>query len=134
MAKSKSKAHLELENKMLRKAKRADGLTLVSLTFIRWGGAVLIAMFFYLAIEALAGKTTMGQLAVNLVSEFKVDRYAWQLATAVFGFYGWHQRNLRKITIERLQSHNQALEKRLDPDRSTSSLTAKGDTRPEDKP
>ena len=47
--------------------------------------------------------------------------------------YGIQQRKLRRDTVERLQTRNIELEKKIDQKRSSSKLTARGDTRPEDK-
>ncbi len=49
------------------------------------------------------------------------------------GVYGWKQRDLRKTTVERLQSRIKELELKLDSKRSSSHLTPRGDTREEDK-
>lgn len=47
--------------------------------------------------------------------------------------YGIKQSKLRKDTIERLQGSNKALELKVDPGRSSSKLTKRGETREGDK-
>lgn len=130
----KSKKELEFENKMLRRARRGEGLTTIVVTLIRWGGGVGIAFFFYLTIEALAGKSTESNLALKLVTDFNASDYLWKTLAAVFGIYGWNQRKLRKDTVQRLQGRNSKLETAIDPGRTSSRLTQRGDTRPEDMP
>ncbi len=46
--------------------------------------------------------------------------------------YGLYQRHLRRETIERTQGRIRELEKAVDNKRSSSRLTVRGDTRPED--
>lgn len=46
--------------------------------------------------------------------------------------YGRRESKLRKDTVERLQDRNCRLEREIDPKRSSSQLTPRGDTRPED--
>lgn len=133
MARNKTKGQLETELRVLRKARFSEGTVAVFLSVIRWGAIVLIARYAYMAIDTLAGKTTIAELFVQFFSQLEVStKISWVVAVGGFA-YGWKQRRLRKDTVERLQSRIQALEKRTDPGRSTSHLTPRGDTRPEDR-
>ena len=106
-------------------------------TACRWGGAAVIVYYLYKSVEAVAGRVTVANVDIAL------DPFAtrWPVrvclalgALGVIGsLYGWRERRLRRTTIERLQRRNQTLEKLIDPNRTSSELTPRGDTRPEDK-
>jgi hypothetical protein len=132
LANKKTKAQLEAELKVLRNARISEGFVHVFNNMIRWGAIVLIVRYGYLSLEALAGKSTLADVAINFLTNVNVSvTLAW--TAGVFGvLYGVKQRKLRKDTIQRLQSRIQALESQLDPKRTTSNLTSRGDTRPED--
>ncbi len=133
MARNKSKGQLEAELKVLRKARFSEGTVSVILSFIRWGAIVLIVRYAYLSIEALSGKTTLADIVVQFLSGVKVSvAIAWTFGIGGLA-YGWKQRKLRRDTVERLQKRIQALESKVDLNRTSSQLTPRGDTRPEDK-
>lgn len=101
-------------------------------TFIKYGFLTLIARYCYLGIATMAGKETIGNIAISLITNLTMNQW---MAYAIGGggiAYGTSQRSLRKSTVERLQSRNQELELRIDPNRTSSMLTTRGDTRPED--
>lgn len=133
MAKQKSKAQLETELRLIKQSRVGEGIILAVLSFIRWGSLVLIVRYIFLSIESLAGKITLTDIGINFLGEVKVSvALAWTIG--IFGaFYGLKQRKLRKDTIERLQLRNTDLETMIDSNRSSSKLTVRGETRPEDK-
>lgn len=47
--------------------------------------------------------------------------------------FGWRQNDLRKHTVSRLHEYQLLYEKSIDPKRTSSDLTQRGDTREEDK-
>ena len=103
--------HLRAQLDILRSANRSDSIVIVIRDLIKWGGICFIVYCCYLAVDSLAGRAT----------------------NAEFGFnYGKHQNNLLKDVIERIEKRNSILEKRLDPERSSSMLTPRGETRVED--
>lgn len=133
MANKKSKAQLEAELKVLRQSRFAEGTVQVLLSLIRWGALIFIARYGYLSIESLAGKSTLADIGINFLSDIKVSvAIAWSTG---FGgvIYGLSQRKLRRDTVERLQERIQVLEAEKDPARTSSKLTKRGDTRPEDR-
>lgn len=129
----KTKAELEVENRFLRNARFSYGLTAFFGTAVRWGCALAIVRYGYLSIEALAGQQTMANVGINVLGEMKVNQaLAWVLAVCGGG-YGAQQRKLRKDTVERLSERCRSLESKLDPKRTSSELSPRGD-HPEDVP
>lgn len=129
----KTKAQLEAEVQRLRSGSRSNAVVQVISQTIKWGGLCFLAWCFKESIEALAGKDTLSDIKIALLSDLNINQW---LAYAVGGggiVYGLSQRHLRKSTVETIQSRNQKLEKMVDPKRSSSNLTPRGNTRPEDK-
>ncbi|HFD32861.1 MAG TPA: hypothetical protein ENJ28_09180 [Gammaproteobacteria bacterium] len=133
MARKKSKAQLEAELRLLRKSRFTEGTVQVLLSLIRWGAIILVARYGYLSIEVLSGKNTLADIGINFLSNIKISvAFSWFVGVGG-AVYGLSQRKLRRDTVERLQGRIQMLEKELDPARTSSRLTKRGDTRPEDK-
>lgn len=102
-------------------------------TGIRWGAAVWIASFAAEAIASLAGLKTEANIVLNFLSSLTVSNaLAWSVAGGGV-LYGEAQRRLKGRTVERLQSRIEELETMIDPQRSSSSLTKRGETNPKDK-
>lgn len=128
----KNRIQLEAELKALRSSRTVDGAVVVLQSLLRWGGIVAIAWFTRLAVGDLAGQTTMADIGLDFLGKVEVSvALAWA-AGAAGGYYGYRQRKLRRDTVERLQKRVQELEKIIDRKRSTSRLTSRGETRPED--
>ncbi len=133
MASKKSKAELEAELRVFKKARTTEGIVQVFLNLIKWGAIVLLARYFYLAIVALAGKITLTDITIGFLGNLKVSiALAWGFGIGGI-IYGLVERKLRKDNIERLQGRIKTLEQAIDSRRSSSNLTERGDTRPEDK-
>lgn len=133
MSKNKSRAVLQAELNAVNKFRLSETISQVILSLIRWGGVVLIARYGALAIDSLAGKSTMADIGVNFLANVQVSvLVSWASGVGGIG-YGVYQRKLRKDTVERLQSRIQSLERKFDVKRSSSNITARGDTRQEDE-
>lgn len=133
MAKTKTAAELRAENKLLKRLGVAQAAAAIVNTIVRWGGSVLIARYAFLSIEALAGETTLASIGVNVLSDIRVSyALAWLLAGGGVA-YGVRQRTLRRDTVSRIQERNRDLEAARDPKRSSSRLTLRGETQPEDR-
>lgn len=118
---------------MLRKVRTSEGVVSVLNNLIKWGGVVLIGRYIYLAILALAGRATFADIGIKILGDARVSEgLAWLLSTGSVA-YGWHQRKLRKDTVERLQKRNQKFERQIDGGRTSSRITPRGNTRPEDE-
>ncbi|HWE48160.1 MAG TPA: hypothetical protein VG273_00110 [Bryobacteraceae bacterium] len=102
-------------------------------TLVPWAGAVLIAFIFYRSVQSLAGHYTFAQIGMNFLGDFKVS----EGLAYVFGgggvVYGIKHRKLHGDNLERMAGRIAELEKLLDSKRSSSRLTPRGKTRPEDK-
>jgi p-aminobenzoyl-glutamate transporter AbgT len=101
---------------------------------IPWAGVALIAYFAYLSIRVLAGQETFARIVVRFLADFRVNEYVAYLFGIGGIVYGLGNRKLRKDNIERMAQRIKDLESLLDPRRSSSRLTPRGETRPEDKP
>ncbi len=100
---------------------------------IPWGALIVIAYYLSGSINVLAGKYTFADIGFRVLSDIRVsDGVAYLLGGGGVA-YGLNERRLRRKTIERLSGRIQELEKRLDPRRSSSKLTRRGTTRPEDR-
>jgi hypothetical protein len=124
---------LRAENRILRKVKTSEGIVSIFNNLTRWGGAVLIVRYVYLMVLALAGHATFADIGLKILGDVKVsETVAWLFGSGSVA-YGWHQRKLRKDTVERLQERIQKFERQIDGKRTSSRLTARGNTRPEDE-
>lgn len=128
-----SRADLEAELRVLRRTKSSEGFVQVLNTFFRCTAWVLIAFFAYLGVDSLAGKITFANIGINFLSEVKTS-ISLSITVGIIGaVYGLKQRKLRRDTVEILQTRIKELESYIDKNRSSSKLTVRGDTRPEDK-
>ncbi len=101
---------------------------------ISMAGFVMIFSLIYLSIKELAGTTTAVHLDSNshiflhLLSKIGAERIIyWSICLGAI-LYGWLQRRLRYKKTENLQGRIKSLELQLDPNRTSSGLTPKGET------
>jgi hypothetical protein len=99
---------------------------------VPWGFGALIAFFAYLSIAILAGRYTFAQIGVNVLGNLKISESISYVSGLTGVLYGLKERRLRRKNIQRLSTQIQKLEKQADPNRSSSDLTERGTTRPED--
>jgi hypothetical protein len=93
-----------------------------------------IVRYGYLAVQALSGKQTAANIGVNVLANLSIsEALAWVLAGGSI-IYGQRQAKLRRDTTERMHGRNKVLEERVDPGRTSSQLTTRGQTSPEDDP
>lgn len=134
MAKTKSNAELQAELRVLRQTRNLDGWVAIGREAVKWIGLCYISTMIYFSIAAMAGKMTVAEINAELSGKVDISIYiAWMVGVAGV-VYGRVQRTLRRDTVERLQHRNVMLEAELDQRRSSSRLTPRGDTRPEDRP
>jgi|SRR5579875_1562019 len=94
---------------------------------------ILIAYWTKDVLLAYAGKSTAADVAIRFFAEFKIDRaLAYLFGLGGIG-YGWQQRELRRRTIKRLTERTGELERKIDPNRSSSGLTERGTTHLRDR-
>ena len=98
---------------------------------VRYGAFVAVAVFVYLSIKELAGKATLANIGIRLFSDIRItEAVAW--AVAAFTGGGWFKswRQVRKST--EIADQKARLERKIDPNRTSSDLTQYGGTNPED--
>jgi hypothetical protein len=128
----KTKAELAAELRFTRQSKAWEVAASLGNNLIRYGTAAWCAYMAYLSIDALAGRRTLAWIGINALANVKISVViGWFVGIAGFG-YGLRQRKLRRDTIARLSGRIQYLEKVIDPGRTSSKLTERGETRPED--
>ncbi|MBX9637179.1 MAG: hypothetical protein K2Q45_06475 [Nitrosomonas sp.] len=93
-----------------------------------------VAYFIYLSIDSLADKTTL--VDANIIFSMFISRendygLPWLIAFISFVF-GVAQTWLRYRKTEEMQKHILELETHIDPQRTSSGLTARGETNPKD--
>ena len=117
--------------------KRIDALVTIVKTLCVYGWPVWCMYFVYKIALVLAGKTTLASFAMSLaVSVLGNDRVMKSIYLIVTGgsiAYGVGQRRLRRREIERHTERPRRLEMAMDRTRTSSGLTSRGTTRPEDQ-
>jgi len=108
-----------------------------------WVGSVLIAFFMWLSIHDLAGHITIADISILAKAVTGKEGMslspAWYVvaASVLFGVVGINlarkERKGRKDAIERLHPYQEMWESLQSPSRTSSKLTPRGDTRPEDR-
>jgi hypothetical protein len=135
MAKPKKPTYEELaaDLRALRRFRRADGTASVVRVLSKWVPLAIIARYAYLAIAALAGQDTKAELLLSVLTEAELKvSLAWAIG-GVGVLYGLVQRELRRQVIARYAPYLSQAELALDPARSSSDLTPRGDTPPDDR-
>lgn len=129
----KTRAALEAELRLLKAQRRSDGIATVGSRAVTWIGIGFCFWCVRLIVDSLAGKRTMADIGVNVLGKVGISTsLAWFLAASC-GLYGVAQRRLRKDTVEGMEKRIVELEKGIDPKRSSSNLTPRGDTPSEDE-
>ena len=131
MAKQTS-SEVRARNHYLRRFQAVQNLTSIINNLIRWGCAVLIIRYAHLMVIALAGEQTMADIGIRFFADLRISSALAWLFGGGGALYGLRQRKLRRDTIERLEGRVKKYEKQLDPKRSSSRLTTRGETRKDD--
>jgi hypothetical protein len=98
-----------------------------------WFSLVGISAFFYLSTRSLAGHYTFADIGIKVIGDFKVSEALSYLFGAGGVGYGLRERALRRKTTDRFAERVAALETKIDPNRTSSHLTRRGTTNPEDR-
>jgi hypothetical protein len=130
--KTKSKEELQAENTFLRRGGIAEQIGTTVQAVVKYGAIAFAAWCFKEAVSAYAGKISEANVVVSFLGKMEIsEALAW-----IFGVggaaYGYRQKKLKGETVERLQSRIAILEKRFDPQRTSSNLTTTGETNPKD--
>jgi hypothetical protein len=108
---------------------RIDRIAGVAETAIRFGSLAVIAVFAWLSIRSLAGQRTFADIGIRVITDLRLSE-AFAYLFGVGGVaYGLGERHLRRNRTQHFTTRMAALEQRLDPNRSSSTLTSRGTTR-----
>lgn len=114
-------------------ARHVDEIYRTIRTAIRFGFGAFCVWSVTQAIAALAGQNTSVIVQAGL-SAFADLRFVFTFSLAgVAGVWALMERRLRQRATERLHKRVKELETEVDPKRSMSSLTTKGQTNPKDR-
>jgi hypothetical protein len=153
--KTKTKSELEAEIKILRGGCRLESITKIFKTFFIVCGFIYAFHIIGEVAKEWSGKDTNANINVladikasadinadkstnNQIVQKVVPAYSWLpgILGLIFGVagisYGRAESKARRDIIERLHPYQEGWEKEQDPNRTTSKLTKRGDTRPED--
>jgi hypothetical protein len=133
MASTNPANRLQAEIAERRFFKTVDSVVSIVGTLLKCVTVVIIARYIYLGVAVLAGKSTLADVGFRVLGNIKIsDSIAYILGVGGV-VYGVGERQLRRRNIERLSREKNALERILDPTRTSSRLTPRGTTRREDK-
>jgi hypothetical protein len=127
---SKSKAVRELELTYRHRIARLEFWTQAIRVLSPSGAAVAIVWLVTGSINRLAGKFTYADVGLRFFGDFRTT-LAYTFTAAASG-WALLERKLKGDNIKRLSARVTELERRLDPDRTSSRLTERGTTRPGD--
>jgi hypothetical protein len=126
----------ELEYKL--RVVRCDAALRIGLTFIKWASIAIIVWQLRLAIDSLAGKSTLANFGVFLVADLKANKVFSHIIMALLALggvsFGVREKRLKRKVIKQSGDRIASLERRLDPKRTSSGLMIDGRSRPEDEP
>lgn len=135
-----SREKLEADLKYLKKGKIAESVTSTISNIAKWLGIFGISIYVYKSLAVLSGKDTNANLNfAAILTTPEAPLIPW--AIAILGLialissmiYGVSQKKLRQDNIAQLEGRIKDLEKMLDSKRTSSGLTQRGQTRPEDR-
>lgn len=113
--------------------KKIDATVTICKAIAKYACILGSVYFVYRSVAALAGKQTFASVGLSILGNIKVSEGIYIVLTSGGIIFGVGQMQLRRRNIERLTKHSIALEKQLDPKRTSSGLTKRGTTRPEDQ-
>ena len=130
--KKKTRAELEAELRLIKGVRRSEAYVVLGQSLIKYGGFLWMSYYAYLSLVALAGQRTFTNIVIDVLGSTGVSVALGWFIGLVGVLYGLKQRSLRKDVVERLSGRIKELERKQDSRRSSSRLTERGDTRPED--
>lgn len=125
-------AENKAELKFIRQSRNIHAIVSLGGNLFRYTALVAVFYYIYLCVAALAGKTTLANIGINVLANVKISEVVAWLFGGSGVIFGLNQRRLRRKTIEHVQTRNIMLEQRLDPNRTSSQLTPRGETNPRD--
>ena len=108
--------------------KRYETITTICVTLIRYGTFGFLGYCLVLIAITLAGRSTLAQFVVQVLGNVSANRGVVALVTGSGWVYGLAQRALRRKHIKRITNQKNALERKIDPNRTSSLLPEDGTT------
>lgn len=140
--KKKSYDQIETELRLLKANCLWDNISKVVAPNIKWAAFAMMAKYASDAIGRLSGQITAASIDFKAVAVFNPEDTStnWPYWVAAISAiicatsvsYGWHQRLLRKQTIEHLFPYKEKYELLFDQNRTSSGLLNDGSTNPTD--
>jgi hypothetical protein len=97
---------------------------------VKYGAYVYIAYWGYRSVEALAGKITLADLALSYFTSKENDHGIPWVIAVLCGIWAIAERRFRLAKTQSMSDYIKDLEKRLDPNRTSSDLLPTGETNP----
>lgn len=91
-------------------------------------GILIVYFGIYRTVQELTNKQTLALFGFSLFADLRPNEMIAWLAVFVAWIFGINAQRLRRNTTARLTGRIQELEQRLDPNRTTSGLTPRGQT------
>ena len=97
------------------------------------GATLVLVVYFgvYRAAHELSGKQTVATLTATLLADTRPNEIIAYVLALVGWIFGVNAQRLRRNTTARLTRRIQQLERQIDPNRTSSGLTPRGQTPPE---
>jgi hypothetical protein len=100
---------------------------------IKYGCLAVVAYFTYGSITVLAGRQTFAQIGIKVLGDIKIANSIGYVVGGGGIAYGRRQKKLKEDVIQKLAPRIKELETAIDSSRSSSGITERGRTRPEDE-
>ena len=130
---SRAASHQSIPPDHLIRLRKIDAIDANIRLFIKYGFLALIAFFVYHCVDVLSGKQTFADIGMRFLGDIKIGNSFGYVVGGGGLLYGKRQKGLRERAIENLAPGLQGREAAMDPNRSSSGLTPRGRTRPEDE-
>ena len=101
---------------------------------IRWGVGLMMVYWLASAVKELAGQETYADIFLGFMGSLTIEKGLCYGVGAVGVEYGLVEKKFRRDRTENMAKRIQELEQGIDPERTSSNITVRGTTRPEDKP
>jgi hypothetical protein len=118
--------------KHLIRLKIIDALDANCRLLIKYGCLAIVAYLGYRSIAVLSGQYTFADIGIKFLANVRIANSVGYVVGVGGLAYGRRQKKLREDAIEQLAPRIKELEAQIDPNRTSSGLTERGRTRPED--
>jgi len=123
----------ELELKYRLRIKRIEMFGAVLNSVAKWGALLGCVYFASDTLKGIVGTTTYADVGIRFLGSLRISQSIGIAITSFSIFVALRERKLRHDKTEYLQGRIKKLEEVLDMNRSSSRITPRGTTRPEDQ-